>query len=195
MFQQKGWQGKERQQTKPKQSQGGRHCWVLFTPEVHWERAPYARTPLFTHGTPRADTVREMKMVCCCMLGAGELFWGFSLLFLSFPFLLLVKHLHARSSPLQGACADGFMWLPKGSRRFSGASKCGWGDLFRSKMLLKESKTPVNMRQQEQSTWKGNSSSLLSLEGAGNHDSLQPDPTSSRGPDRDLQVPSSTLSP
>lgn len=67
--------------------------------------------------------------------------------------------------------------------------------LLRSKMLVKETKTPENMRQQEQSTWKGNSSSLLSLEGAGNHDSLQPDPASPRGPARDLQVPISTFSP
>lgn len=63
--------------------------------------------------------------------------------------------------------------------------------LLRSKML---SKTPVNMRQQEQNTWKGNSSSLLSPDRAGNHDSLQPDPTP-RGDVRDLQVPISTMSP
>lgn len=56
------------------------------------------------------------------------------------------------------------------------------------------SKTPVNMRQQEQSTWKGNSPSLLSLDRAGNHDFLQPDLTP-RGDARDLEVPISTLSP
>lgn len=67
--------------------------------------------------------------------------------------------------------------------------------LSRSKMLVKESKTPVGMRQQEQSAWKGNSSSLLSLEGAGSHNSVQPGPASPRAHSRDLQVPISTLSP
>ena len=62
-------------------------------------------------------------------------------------------------------------------------------------MLVKKSKIPLSMRQQEQSTWKRDSSHLLSLEGAGNRSSLQPNLTSPRGHTRDLEVPISALSP
>lgn len=77
-------------------------------------------------------------MVCCHMVGAGgeATILGFlsPLPLPSFPFLLLVKHLYARRSLMCSTHADGFMWLPKGSIRLSGAPyrfgtwKCGWED-------------------------------------------------------------------
>jgi len=83
----------------------------------------------------------------------------------------------------------------KGKAKLQTMSQMCSFSLIRCKTLVKNSKIPLSMKQREQSTWKRDSSHLLSLEGAGNHSSLQPNPLSPREHIKDLEVPISALSP
>lgn len=127
MFQQKGWQGKERKETQPEQSQGSRHFAVFCLHLKFTEKGLHVQGQPCSPMVPPEQTLEvrcRWFAVLWWVLVWSQLFWGFSFSssspLLSFPFLLVVKHLHARSPLMPSACADGFLWLPKGSMRLSG---------------------------------------------------------------------------
>lgn len=89
MFQQKGWQGKERKETKPEQSQGSRHFAVFYT-RSSLRRGSMCKDSPVHPWYPRSKPWGwdADGLLCCdgCWWGANPNYFGVSLSPLSPPF-------------------------------------------------------------------------------------------------------------